>query len=131
MYKRQDVVISGGFNVYPSDLEAMLRDHPAIADVAVVGMPSSDWGETPVAFVVRRVGEAASTAEIRGWLNDRVGKTQRLSDVIEIDTLPRSDIGKVLKRELRDMAPVSYTHLDVYKRQIISRTICSAIISVR
>jgi len=102
--RRKDVVISGGFNVYPSDLEAMLRDHPAIADVAVVGMPSSDWGETPVAFIVCRTGEMASTAEIRGWLNERVGKTQRLSDVIEIDALPRSDIGKVLKRELRDMA---------------------------
>jgi long-chain acyl-CoA synthetase len=102
--RRKDVVISGGFNVYPSDLEAILRDHPAIADVAVVGIPSSDWGETPVAFIVRRAGETASTAEIRGWLNERVGKTQRLSDVIEIEALPRSDIGKVLKRELRDMA---------------------------
>jgi long-chain acyl-CoA synthetase len=102
--RRKDVVISGGFNVYPSDLEAMLRDHPAIADVAVVGIPSIDWGETPVAFIVRRAGETASTADIRGWLNERVGKTQRLSDVIEIDTLPRSDIGKVLKRELRDLA---------------------------
>jgi len=102
--RRKDVVISGGFNVYPSDLEAILRDHPAVADVAVVGIPSIQWGETPVAFVVRRDGEAASATEIRAWLNERVGKTQRLSDLIEIDALPRNDIGKVLKRELRDRA---------------------------
>lgn len=102
--RRKDVVISGGFNVYPSDIEAVMRGHPAIEDVAVVGMPSSEWGETPVAFMVRRAGDETPAAEIRDWLNRRVGKTQRISDIIEIDALPRSEIGKVLKRALRDMA---------------------------
>ncbi|MGV3482119.1 MAG: class I adenylate-forming enzyme family protein [Sphingobium sp.] len=108
--RRKDVVISGGFNVYPSDIEAAMREHPAIEDVAVVGMPSSEWGETPVAFVVRRAGNETPAAEIRNWLNERVGKTQRISDIVEIDTLPRSEIGKVLKRELRDMALDSDGH---------------------
>ena len=102
MDRRKDMVISGGFNVYPSDLEAELRQHPAVADVAVVGVPSAEWGETPVAFVVRRAGDATVPEAIRSWLNQRVGKTQRLADLRLIDELPRSAIGKVLKRELRD-----------------------------
>ncbi len=102
--RRKDMVISGGFNIYPSDIEAVLRQHPAVADAAVVGVPSTEWGETPVAYVVRRDGAefAASSAEdIRGWLNQQVGKTQRLSGLRLVEELPRSAIGKVLKRELR------------------------------
>lgn len=100
--RKKDMVISGGFNIYPSDLEAQLREHGDVADVAVVGVPSEQWGETPVAFVVRRSGADSSAAELRDWLNARVGKTQRLAAVHLIDELPRSAIGKVLKRELRD-----------------------------
>ncbi len=100
--RRKDMVISGGFNIYPSDLEAVLRQHPAVADCAVVGVPSAEWGETPVAFVERRDGDATTEAELRDWLNQRVGKTQRLSELRFVDELPRSAIGKVLKRELRE-----------------------------
>ena len=100
--RRKDMIISGGFNIYPSDLEAVLRQHPAVADVAVVGVPSAEWGETPVAFVVRRDGAAEDAAAIRQWANAQVGKTQRLHDLKLIAELPRSAIGKVLKRELRD-----------------------------
>jgi len=100
--RKKDLVISGGFNIYPSDLEAVLRGHPAVADAAVVGVPSVQWGETPVAFVVRRPGDATAPDAIRQWLNERVGKTQRLADLRCVDELPRSAIGKVLKRELRD-----------------------------
>ena len=102
MDRKKDMVISGGFNIYPSDLEAVLRGHPAVADVAVVGVPSVQWGETPVAYVVKRAGSAAETSELLQWLNARVGKTQRLAALRYIDELPRSAIGKVLKRELRD-----------------------------
>ena len=99
--RRKDMIISGGFNIYPSDLEAQLREHPAVAEAAVVGVPSAQWGETPVAFVVCRDGHAESAEALRDWLNQRVGKTQRLAALYLIDELPRSAIGKVLKRELR------------------------------
>jgi len=75
---------------------------PAVAEAAVVGVPSERWGETPVAYVVRRGGDTTGAAELKQWANARVGKTQRLADVHFIDELPRSAIGKVLKRELRD-----------------------------
>ncbi|HRP10126.1 MAG TPA: class I adenylate-forming enzyme family protein [Terricaulis sp.] len=99
MDRKKDMIISGGFNIYPSDLEAVLRQHPDVADAAVVGAPSAEWGETPVAFVVSR---GAGAEEIRAFANAKLGKTQRLSALELIDELPRSHIGKVLKRELRD-----------------------------
>ena len=105
MDRRKDMIISGGFNVYPSDLESELRRHPAVADCAVVGVPSAQWGETPVAFVVRRDGATDSAEALRDWLNGRVGKTQRLAGLRLVDELPRSAIGKVLKRELRQSWP--------------------------
>ena len=100
--RKKDMIITGGFNVYPSDLEAELAKHPAIAEAAVVGIPSREWGETPAAFIVLREGVAAEAEDIRQWLNSRVGKTQRLSYARVVDALPRSSIGKVLKRQLRD-----------------------------
>ncbi len=100
--RKKDLIISGGFNVYPSDLEAVLLRHPAVAEAAVVGVPSEQWGETPVAFAVRRVGHDAPAAEVQQWANAQLGKTQRLADLRWVAELPRSAIGKVLKRELRD-----------------------------
>ena len=100
--RKKDMIITGGFNVYPSDLEAELAKHPAVSESAVVGIPSRDWGETPAAFIVLRPGETATANELKAWLNARVGKTQRLTYAIVVETLPRSSIGKVLKRQLRD-----------------------------
>jgi acyl-CoA synthetase (AMP-forming)/AMP-acid ligase II len=97
--RKKDLIISGGFNVYPSDLEAVLVEHPGVSDCAVIGMPSEQWGETPMGFYAG-TGDAA---EILAWFNARVGKTQRLFALRQIDALPRSAIGKVLKRELRDL----------------------------
>jgi acyl-CoA synthetase (AMP-forming)/AMP-acid ligase II len=102
MDRRKDMIISGGFNVCPSDLETLLRQHPAVADVAVVGVPSEQWGETPVAFVVCSSQARATESELLAWHNEHSGKTQRLSKLLFVDELPRSAIGKVLKRELRD-----------------------------
>jgi acyl-CoA synthetase (AMP-forming)/AMP-acid ligase II len=100
--RKKDMIITGGFNVYPSDIEAELGKHPAVAESAVVGIPSREWGETPAAFVVLRPGGEVERETLRQWLNGRVGKTQRLSFLTIVPTLPRSSIGKVLKRELRD-----------------------------
>jgi acyl-CoA synthetase (AMP-forming)/AMP-acid ligase II len=101
MDRRKDMVISGGFNIYPSDLETVLRAHDCVLDAAVVGVPSQEWGETPVAFVVVG-GDAPSEEDLRAWANAQLGKTQRLAAVRYMRELPRSAIGKVLKRELRD-----------------------------
>ena len=99
--RKKDMIISGGFNVYPSDLEAVLREHPSVLETAVVGVPSTQWGETPVAFAVLRQGQAASVEALMAWVNQRVGKTQRVAALHLLDELPHSAIGKVLKRELR------------------------------
>ncbi|MEJ8859003.1 class I adenylate-forming enzyme family protein [Variovorax robiniae] len=100
--RKKDMIISGGFNIYPSDLEAVLRGHPAVADVTVVGVPSEAWGETPIGYVVRKPGDDTEPAVLLEWTNAQLGKTQRLAALHLIDELPRSAIGKVLKRELRD-----------------------------
>ncbi len=102
MDRKKDLIISGGFNIYPSDLEAVLAQHPAVADCAVIGMPSAAWGETPVGVYVARGDATEDAAAILAWVNVQLGKTQRLSALHAAEELPRSAIGKVLKRELRD-----------------------------
>ncbi|MBV7265304.1 class I adenylate-forming enzyme family protein [Erythrobacter ani] len=101
--RAKDMIISGGFNIYPSDLEAELEKEPDVAEAAVVGIASKQWGETPVGFAVLKEG-ARSCEEICGAVNARLGKTQRLSALYPIDDMPRSHIGKLLKTELRDRA---------------------------
>jgi long-chain acyl-CoA synthetase len=100
--RRKDMIISGGFNIFPSDLEAVLAQHDDVGEASVVGVPSEAWGETPVAFVVARPGAAIDAEGLREWTNARVGKTQRIAALRLVESLPRSSIGKVLKRELRE-----------------------------
>lgn len=100
--RRKDMIISGGFNIYPSDLEAVLARHEAVAEAAVVAAPSERWGETPVAFVVLKPGRSLSPDELREWANRQLGKTQRIAELRVKSEFPRSPIGKVLKRELRE-----------------------------
>jgi acyl-CoA synthetase (AMP-forming)/AMP-acid ligase II len=98
MDRTKDMIISGGFNIYPSDLEAIVIEHPEVEEVAVIGVASEQWGESPVGVVV---GPRDSEA-VKAWANERLGKTQRLAAVHIVEVLPRSAIGKVLKRELRE-----------------------------
>ena len=77
MDRRKDMVISGGFNIYPSDLEAVLRQHPGVADAAVIGVPSTEWGESPAAWVVPS-GEAIEAEALRQWANERLGNLMEL-----------------------------------------------------
>jgi acyl-CoA synthetase (AMP-forming)/AMP-acid ligase II len=99
--RKKDVIISGGFNVYATDLEAVLLGHPAVAEATVIGVPSDRWGETPLAFVVLRPGVVATVEQLLAFANERLGKVQRLSAVEIRDDLPKNAIGKILKRELR------------------------------
>jgi acyl-CoA synthetase (AMP-forming)/AMP-acid ligase II len=99
--RKKDVIISGGQNIYPSDLEAALERHPAVQDVAVVGRKSEQWGEEPVAFVTLNAGWAADPKALYDWMCERLGRWQRPAEVIILDELPMSPVGKVLKAELR------------------------------
>ena len=101
--RAKDMIISGGFNIYPSDLEAELEKEVDVVEAAVVGAASKAWGETPVGFVILSV-DARDTNEILANVNARLGKTQRLSALHTIDEMPRSHIGKLLKSELREIA---------------------------
>jgi len=101
MDRKKDMIISGGFNIYPTDLEAELTRHDAVLEAAVIGVPSDQWGETPVAFAVLKPGQLVTADALKSWVNARLGKTQRLADLRLIDALPRSHIGKILKRDLR------------------------------
>ncbi len=99
--RRKDMIISGGFNIYAADIERELLLHEDVADAAVIAAPSREWGETPLALVVLKPGARTDPDALKDWANARLGKTQRLSAVELRESLPRSEIGKVLKRELR------------------------------
>jgi len=99
--RKKDMIISGGQNIYPADIEAAIIEHEDVHEVAVVGVPSKKWGETPLAVVVLVQGAAGDPAEFTAWANSRLGKQQRLAASVFVDELPRNPNGKVLKRELR------------------------------
>ena len=99
----KDLIISGGVNVYPKDIEEIIIRHPAVSEVAVFGVPHEKWGETPVAAVILHKGESAQIDDLIQWTNTRVdAKFQRISDVVIMDTFPRNVAGKILKREMRE-----------------------------
>ena len=100
--RKKDMIISGGFNVYAADIEVLLLKHPDVIDVAVIGIPSEQWGESPMALCVRRTGGAVTEEQVRDWANTQLSKTQRIVAVEFRDSLPRSTIGKIMKRELRE-----------------------------
>ncbi len=99
----KDMILSGGVNVYPRDIEEVIGQHADVREVAVFGAPDAKWGEVPVAAVVLRSGAAVTADELRTWTNTRVGaKFQRITDVVFYDEFPRNVAGKTLKREMRD-----------------------------
>lgn len=99
--RKKDMILSGGQNIYPQDIEAVIIQHPMVNDVAVIGAKSNRWGETPVALCVIEAGRAVDAALILADVNAKLGKQQRVRDVIFMDELPRNPNGKILKRELR------------------------------
>jgi acyl-CoA synthetase (AMP-forming)/AMP-acid ligase II len=107
--RKKDMILSGGQNIYPADIEAVMRTHPDVADVAVVGVRSLQWGETPVAVVVPAPNTPLLEQVLMEWTNARVGKQQRIRRVVCRASLPRNANGKVLKRELRlELADLVY-----------------------
>ncbi len=99
--RKKDMIISGGLNIYANDLELALLEDKDVEDAAVIGVPSDEWGETPLGFVVLRQGATRSGDDIKTSVNQRLGKSQHLSDILIRSSLPRNQIGKILKRELR------------------------------
>ena len=99
----KDMIICGGVNVYPNDIEAVIIQHPAVREVAVFGVADDKWGEVPVAAVTVRAGAAIDKGELIAWTNARVAaKFQRITDVVLYEEFPRNVAGKTLKREMRD-----------------------------
>lgn len=99
--RKKDMIISGGLNIYANDLELVLLDNPDVIDAAVIGIPSDAWGETPLGMVVLQPGSLLNSDDIKQRANAALGKSQRLSGVKICETLPRSTIGKILKKNLR------------------------------
>lgn len=97
----KDMIISGGFNIYANDIEVELTKHRDVHDVAVIGIPHEEWGETPLALIVPSSGSQTTEESLKKWVNRRLGKTQYVSQVKFVSELPRSSIGKILKKELR------------------------------
>jgi acyl-CoA synthetase (AMP-forming)/AMP-acid ligase II len=97
----RDVVITGGFNVYPIDVENALGQHPAVHECAVFGVPDEKWGEAVHAAVQLRAGAAATEPELIAFVKERLGSVQAPKRVAILADLPRSAVGKVLRNEVR------------------------------
>jgi acyl-CoA synthetase (AMP-forming)/AMP-acid ligase II len=99
--RKKDMIISGGVNIYPAEIEAALRLHPEVYDCAVIGVPNDEWGEEVKAVVQLRPGATATAESIRAFLAERVADYKLPRSVDFVDELPYNPSGKLLKRELR------------------------------
>jgi acyl-CoA synthetase (AMP-forming)/AMP-acid ligase II len=99
--RAKDMIISGGENIYPAEVEAVLARHPAVADVAVLGRPDPTWGEAVHAVIIPAAGSAVSAEEVMAWCRDQLAHFKCPKSVEFVGALPRTTTGKVLKRELR------------------------------
>ena len=99
--RKKDMIITGGFNVYPSEVEQVIWSHPAVQDCAVIGVPDTQWGEAVKAVVELNAGQSVSADELIALCKDRLGSVKTPKSVEFVDALPRSPVGKVLKKDLR------------------------------
>jgi len=99
--RKKDMIITGGFNVYPSEVEQVIWSHPSVQDCAVIGVPDAHWGETVKAVVELNAGQHVSADELIALCKDRLGSVKAPKSVEFVDSLPRSPVGKVLKKDLR------------------------------
>ena len=101
--RKKDLIISGGVNIYPKDIEEIVVQHPAVRESAVFGVPDEKWGEVPIAAVILNEMETCEASEIRTWVNARVAaRYQQVREVVIMADFPRSTAGKTLKRAMRE-----------------------------
>lgn len=102
--RKKDLIISGGVNVYPKDIESVIVKHPAVKEAAVFGVAHERWGETPVAAVICKPGSEPETGALKSWINDRIdARFQKVSDVVLMADFPRNVAGKTLKRSIKEI----------------------------
>jgi long-chain acyl-CoA synthetase len=101
--RKKELIIRGGFNVYPRDVSEALLEHPAIATVGVIGRPDPRHGEEVVAFVALAPGAEAESAEIVAWARDHIGGYKYPREVYVVDELPLTPVGKLDKKALREL----------------------------
>jgi o-succinylbenzoate---CoA ligase len=99
--RRDDLILSGGENVYPAEVEAVLRAHPAVEDAGVVGVPDEQWGQVPLAFVKVHPGATSSEAELKTFCTERLARYKVPARIRLVESLPRNAAGKLLRRELK------------------------------
>jgi acyl-CoA synthetase (AMP-forming)/AMP-acid ligase II len=103
--RKKDMIISGGENIYPAEIESVLAGHPKLLECAVIGQPSAKWGESPAAVVVLRPGETATADEILDFCRNKLARYKLPRAVEFCDAIPRNPTGKILKRILRERYP--------------------------
>jgi acyl-CoA synthetase (AMP-forming)/AMP-acid ligase II len=106
--RAKDMIITGGFNVYSTEVEQALLAHPDVQDCAVIGLPDEKWGERVVAVVQPYAGRSADPADVRSFVRERIGGVKAPKQVLVWDDLPRSKVGKVLKTDLRTSVLASH-----------------------
>jgi acyl-CoA synthetase (AMP-forming)/AMP-acid ligase II len=101
--RKKDLIISGGVNVYPKDIEEVIVTHPEVLEAAVFGVPDEKWGEAPLGAVVLKRGAEVTAAALRAWVNERVdARYQQVRGIMIMQEFPRNAAGKTLKRVMRD-----------------------------
>ncbi|MHA1565650.1 MAG: class I adenylate-forming enzyme family protein, partial [Alphaproteobacteria bacterium] len=101
--RKTDLIVSGGENIYPAELELVLQEASFVAAAAVVGQPDRRWGEVPVAVIELRPGTSPSKADVLALFGDRLARFKHPRDVLFVEQLPRSALGKILKFKLREL----------------------------
>lgn len=101
--RSKDLIISGGSNIYPREVEEVLLMHPAISEATVVGQHDAEWGEIPVAFLVLHPGQQVLSADLDVWCVEHLARFKRPKEYRVLDALPKNSYGKVLKTALRDL----------------------------
>jgi fatty-acyl-CoA synthase len=102
--RKRDIIISGGENIYPAEIEGTLNEHPGVVESAVVGREDAQWGEVPVAFIITRSPETATPEALKAYLQQRLARFKHPKEFRFLATLPRNTMGKVLRYELRALA---------------------------